>query len=85
MAAGRGRYGVGVSSNLYERRDMSEEILLSPEGEQYLRDNPTASIALERVIAEGFASMAEFNLDRRRHPEKYPTWLRLPVPSDTAD
>jgi len=67
-----------VSSNLYERRDRSEEILLSPEGEQYLLDHPTASIALERVVNEGFASAAEFNRDRRAHPEKYPAWLRLP-------
>lgn len=69
-----------MSSNLYERRDRSEEILLSEEGQQYLRDNPTASIALERVVTEGFSSAKEFNLDRRRHPEKYPSWLRLPVP-----
>ena len=74
-----------MSSNLYERRDLSEEILLSPEGEQYLRDNPTASIALERVVAEGFSSTAEFNLDRRRYPEKYPPWLRLPEASGTGD
>ena len=70
-----------VSSNLYERRDPSEEILLSDEGQQYLRDNPTATIALERVVTEGFRSAAEFNRDRRQHPEKYPAWLRLPEPS----
>jgi hypothetical protein len=69
-----------MSSNLYERRDKSEEILLSEEGQQYLRDNPTASIALERVVTEGFSSAKEFNLDRRRHPDKYPSWLRLPEP-----
>ena len=67
-----------MSSNLYERRDRSEEILLSEEGKQYLRDHPNASIALDRVVTEGFASAKEFNLDRRRHPEKYPSWLRLP-------
>ena len=67
-----------MSSNLYERRDPTEEILLSEEGAQYLRDHPTASIALERVVNEGFASAAEFNRDRRAHPEKYPAWLRLP-------
>jgi hypothetical protein len=72
-----------MSSNLYERRDKSEEILLSPEGQQYLRDHPNASIALERVVTEGFSSNAEFNKDRRRHPEKYPSWLRLPEPTDT--
>ena len=67
-----------VSSNLYERRDPTEEILLSEEGKQFLRDNPTATIALERVVNEGFRSAAEFNKDRRQHPEKYPAWLRLP-------
>ena len=74
-----------MSSNLYERRDRGEEILLSEEGQQYLSDHPNASIALERVVSEGFSSMKEFNLDRRRHPEKYPSWLRLPEPSDPAD
>ncbi len=67
-----------MSSNLYERRDPSEDILLSDEGAQYLREHPTATIALERVVTEGFASAAEFNRDRRQHPEKYPAWLRLP-------
>ena len=69
-----------MSSNLYEKRDPSEEILLSEEGKQYLRDHPTASIALDRVVKEGFASAVEFNRDRRRYPEKYPAWLRLPEP-----
>ena len=72
-----------MSSNLYERRDPSEEIILSEEGKQYLRDHPTASIALDRVIAEGFRSAAEFNQDRRRFPEKYPTWLRLDAAPET--
>jgi hypothetical protein len=70
-----------VSSNLYERRDMSEEILLSEEGKQYLLDHPNATIALERVVTEGFSSAAEFNRDRRQNPEKYPSWLRLPEPA----
>ena len=72
-----------MSSNLYERRDPTEEILLSEEGKQYLRDHPTASIALERVVNEGFHSAAEFNRDRRANPEKYPSWLRLPAPGQS--
>ncbi len=74
-----------MSSNLYERPDPASEILLSEEGKQHLRDHPTASIALERVVNEGFRSASEFNQDRRRHPDKYPSWLRLPTPGDSAD
>jgi hypothetical protein len=65
-----------MSSNLYERRDLSDEITLSEAGNAYLREHPTAWFALERVV-EAFGSAAQFNLDRRRHPEKYPPWLRL--------
>jgi hypothetical protein len=73
-----------MSSNLYERRDPTEEILLSDEGTAYLREHPTATIALERVVNEGFRSAAEFNRDRRQHPEKYPAWLRLPDRTDPS-
>ncbi len=72
-----------MSSNLYERRDLSEEITLSEEGKEYMRQNPTAWFALERVVG-AFGSAAQFNKDRRRHPEKYPSWLRL-EPQKPAD
>ncbi len=69
-----------MSSNLYERRDLSEEITLSEAGKAYMRDNPNAAFALERVV-EAFGSAKEFNRDRRLHPEKYPEWLHLPDPA----
>jgi hypothetical protein len=72
-------YGVCVSSNLYERRDITEEIMLSDIGKAYMREHPNAAFALERVV-EAFGSAAEFNRDRRLHPEKYPEWLRLAAP-----
>ena len=73
-----------MSSNLYERRDLSEEITLSEEGKAYMREHPTAWFALERVVG-AFGSAAQFNLDRRRHPEKYPPWLHLPAKTGADD
>jgi hypothetical protein len=70
-----------MSSNLYGRRDLTEQIALSDAGKAYMRERPTAAFALERVVA-AFGSAAEFNRDRRLHPEKYPEWLRLPGPSE---
>ena len=70
-----------MSSNLYERRDVTEEIALSDAGKAYLRERPNAAFALERVV-DAFGSAAEFDRDRRLHSEKYPEWLRLPGPQE---
>jgi hypothetical protein len=69
-----------MSSNLYERRVVTEEIILSDSGKAYMRENPTAAFALQRVV-DAFGSATEFNRDRRLHPEKYPDWLQLPGPA----